>query len=188
MRHKYDTRGFVLARTSAGEANTLVTILTRDLGVVRVRAQGLRRSGAKLAAALPTLAESDLVLVRGKEGWRLTGAVLGENWFTRLGGAEPRERAGRVAGLLLRLSPGEAPDSSAYPIVAAFLRALAAEPASEHDALEIAAALALLAAFGFDDGAHLAADPFSPAQRADIARARTAYVARVNRGIAASGL
>ena len=84
MRHKYDTRGIVLSRLPLGEANAFITLLTPELGLVRVRAQGIRMPGAKLASALATFAESSLVLVRGREGWRLAGAVLEENWFKRL--------------------------------------------------------------------------------------------------------
>ncbi|MDE1919605.1 MAG: recombination protein O N-terminal domain-containing protein, partial [Patescibacteria group bacterium] len=90
MRHKYETRGIVLSRAPAGETNALVTLLTPGLGIVRARAQGLRRSGAKLAAALATFAESEVVLVRGREGWRVTGAVLEENWFMKMGHADAR--------------------------------------------------------------------------------------------------
>jgi len=56
MRHKYETRGIVLSRSPLGEANAFVTLLTPELGLVRARAQGVRRSGAKLSAArvLPT--------------------------------------------------------------------------------------------------------------------------------------
>src|SRR3989338_9216530 len=96
MRHKYETRGIVLSRSSLGEANAFITLLTPELGLVRARAQGLRRSGAKLAAALPTLAESSVVLVRGRDGWRLAGAVLEENWFARIQRAAARARAARV--------------------------------------------------------------------------------------------
>src|SRR3989344_3293576 len=100
MRHKYETRGIVLSRSPLGEANSFVTLLTPDLGLVRARAQGLRRSGAKLAAALATFAESEIVLLRGKEHWRIAGAVLEENWFSRIQGAGPRVKAARACGLL----------------------------------------------------------------------------------------
>mgnify|MGYP001567250827 CR=1 FL=1 len=76
MRYKYETRGIVLSRAPSGEANAFITLITPELGLVRARAQGVRKPGAKLAAALATFAESSLVLVRGKEDWRIAGAVL----------------------------------------------------------------------------------------------------------------
>ena len=84
MRHKYETRGIVLSRSPVGEASSFVTLLTSELGLVRALAQSVRRPGAKLAPALATLAESSVVLVRGKEGWRLAGAVLEESWLEKL--------------------------------------------------------------------------------------------------------
>ena len=47
----------VLSRAPKGEANASIVLLTQDIGLVRARAQGVRRSGAKLAAALATFAE-----------------------------------------------------------------------------------------------------------------------------------
>ncbi len=189
MRHRYDTRGLILARANAGEANALVSVLTRDLGVVRARAQGTRRSGAKLAPALATFAESELTLVRGKEGWRITGAVLVDPWFSRLSDRDARERAGRVGALVLRLVAGESPEGTLYPVLRAFFEALATLPADTRDAAEVLAALYVLAALGSDDSP--LPDEHSLFASSAIARVgaqREAYVARVNRGIAASGL
>ena len=84
MRIKYQTRGIVISRVHTGEANTTIALLTEQVGLVYARAQSLRKPGAKLAHALTTLAESEVVLVRGKEEWRVAGAVLEENWFQRL--------------------------------------------------------------------------------------------------------
>ena len=189
MRHKYDTRGIVFGRTSAGETNALVSILTKEFGLVRARAQGLRRPGAKLASALTTLSESDIALVRGKEGWRLTGAVQVRPWFRELPDADARERAGRVMALIARLVAGEAPEEALYPVYLAYLEALARAPIGARDSAEVLAALYVLAALGLDD----LPIPTPPMLFADdvLARAakdRSGYVARVNRGIAASGL
>src|SRR3989344_8524709 len=84
MQHKYLTRAIVLGRYPVKEAGSTVVLLTQDLGLVRARAEGLRRSGAKLAHALQTLSEVDATLLRGKEGWRLSGAMLIEPWFSTL--------------------------------------------------------------------------------------------------------
>ena len=189
MRHKYETRGIVLSRSPLGEANVFVTLLTPDLGLVRARAQGLRRPGAKLAAALATFVESDAVLVRGKESWRLAGAVLQENWFIRLRHHIPRMRAARVSGLLLRLVAGEAHDPTLFPIVRGFFDALAALPEDAHEAAEVLAALRVLAALGFDAGEiPSGASPFAPELLVEITKNRTSYITRINHGIDASGL
>ena len=189
MRHKYPTEALVLARTPVGEASALLTLLTREVGLVRARAQNIRAPGAKLSAALATFAESELVLVAGKEGWRVSGALLRENWFQRLP-REARIRAARVSALLLRLVHGEAPDQALYETFAEFLAALSSLPEAEHDAAETLAVLRILSVLGLDAGDIPGAGgaPFSSASLALVAKERSALIARVNRGIAASGL
>lgn len=189
MRHKYDTQGITLARTHTGEAHTLVTVLTNDLGLVRARAQSVRKPGAKLASGLTTFTESALVLVQGKEGWRLTGAVLDENWFGRLETREARTRAADVVGLLLRLVPGEAQDTELFTLVRGFFSALTEHPIELHEAVEILAVLRMLSILGLDTGAIPGTlDEYPSELLGDIGRVRAHYVARVNEGIAASGL
>jgi len=189
MRHKYETRGIVLARSPLGEANASITLLTRELGVVHARVQGVRASGARLAPALTTFTESSLVLVRGREGWRLAGAVLEENWFKRLACAAPRQRASRVCGLLLRLTAEDVRDHGLFPIINGFFNALCELPEDANEAAEVLAALRVLSILGFDVG-EIPGEMSSFAQPAlaAVAENRTAYVARINHGIAASGL
>lgn len=189
MRHRYETRAIVLSRAPVGEAHMFITLITPNLGLVRARAQGLRRSGAKLAAALATFVESDVILVRGKEGWRITGAVSRENWFVRLQHPAPRKRAARISHLLLRLVAGEAHDPTLFPILAGFFEALAFLPEDTHDAAEVLAALRVLAALGLDTG-DLPGEVslFTPAVLSTVAQQRSNYIVRINRGIGASGL
>lgn len=189
MRYKYETRGIVLSRTPSGEANAFVILITSELGLVRARAQGVRRPGAKLAAALTTCAESDLVLVQGKEGWRIAGAVLEENWFLRLKHPSSRTRASRVSGLLLRLVTGEAHDPALFPIMNGFFEALAVFPEDTHEAVEMLAALRVLAALGLDAGEIPGEmSEFTPPVLSAVMEGRSHYIARINHGIAASGL
>jgi DNA repair protein RecO len=179
MRHKYQTRGIILSRTSVGEANASIAILTADIGLVRARAQGVRKSGAKLAAALATFAESDVILVQGKEQWRIAGAVLKENWFLRMHTAATRTRAARICNLLLRLVAGETRDVFIFPIISNFFESLASLPEEKHEEAEILAALRILTALGLDTGK-------IPEEISE--KNRASFIQRVNRGIEASGL
>lgn len=189
MRHRYDTRGIVLSRSPLGEASALITLLTPELGIIRARAQSLRAPGAKLAGALTTLTESSIILVRGKEGWRLAGALPEEQWFSRLPDAASRSRVSRVSGLLLRLVAGEAQDAGLFPVMRGYLEALATLPEELHEAAEVLVVLRFLEVLGLDTGetpGDLAA--FTPELVAAIAHDRSTYIARINTGIAASGL
>ncbi|HEY4523008.1 MAG TPA: recombination protein O N-terminal domain-containing protein [Candidatus Paceibacterota bacterium] len=195
MRHKYETRGIVLARAGAGENHAQLAILTADLGLLRARATGVRHTKSKLAHALVTFAQSELTLVAGREGWRVTGAVLEQNWFVRLASTDARRRAARVTGLLLRLSPGEAPEAALYPVVTGFFEALGGDTPESHEGAELVAASSILAVLGFDSSAAepgAGEDPaiaaFSSDDLAQVLGERERYIARINRGIEASGL
>lgn len=183
MQHKYATRGIVLARTPIKEAGTSIVILTEELGLVRARAEGLRRSGAKLAHALQTLSEADVILLRGKEGWRLAGAVLIEPWFMTLSPAA-RLRAGKRASLITRLVQGEGADTELFTIYREFLTALADPDEAGHDAAELHATLRMLASLGHDAGPIPATGEIRALARTD----RLALIARINRNLEASGL
>ncbi|HQU07518.1 MAG: hypothetical protein B7X04_00215 [Parcubacteria group bacterium 21-54-25] len=185
MRHKYATNGIILAHFPVAEASVDVVVLTDTLGLLRARAQGVRKQGAKLASALQTLAEAHVLLVHGAQGWRVAGATLRRNWFWDLP-RSARVRAGRVAGLFLRLAPGEMNDLSSYDIMHGFFHSLFDTPPALHDAAECLAALRLLRMLGLDAGT-LSSRYDTPALEA-VQHERRHYIARINRGIAASGL
>lgn len=174
----------MLGRSGLRESGTSVVLLTEEFGLIRARAEGLRKSGAKLAHALQTLSECEATLLRGKDGWRLSGAVLLTNHFALLD-REARLRAGRIAGLMLRLVQGESADARLLELLSAFLAELPEREEEEQDALECRAALMLLQLLGLDDDrageTMLESDPLDSEER-------RAIITRVNRGIAASGL
>ncbi|KND51148.1 MAG: DNA repair protein RecO [Parcubacteria bacterium C7867-001] len=186
MRHKYVTTGIVLSRIPLAEASLLVTILTPEFGLIRARVQGVRTPSAKLSSALQTLCESDLMLVRGKEGWRIPNAVLGTNWFRQLS-RSARLRAGRIASLIQRLVHGEAGDIALYGAFASFLAALPSLSETEQDAAECLVALRIVRILGLDAG-EIPSTEFVPESLSAIVSDRSAIVSRINRGLAASGL
>ncbi len=183
MRHKYATQAIVLARRPLAESAALVTLLTEEFGIVRARAEGLRKPGAKLAHALQTFDACEVTLVRGKEGWRLSGALQGESWFRNLS-RSARVRAGRVNGLLIRLVHGELNDVFLFPLFSQFLEDLTRLTEEEQDTAEILTALRILAVLGLDAGAVPEDSTYAPLSAED----RRALVTRVNHGISASGL
>lgn len=186
MRHKYSTTALVLSRHPIAEAGMLVTLLTPELGLVRARAEGVRRSGAKLAHALQTLHASDVMLVRGKEGWRLTGALLSEDCFSSLT-RESRLRAGRVAGLLLRLVNGELAEPALHSYFYDFVRALPDLTQEEQDGAESLVALRLLHTLGSDAGI-LPPEGYTKEALDHALAERKGLIVRINRGITTSGL
>lgn len=185
MRPRYGTPAIVLARYPLAEASASLLLLTEEFGLARARAQGVRKPGAKLAGAVPTLAECDVILVKGKDGWRLSGANLVRNRAREMT-PSARRRAGRIVSLLLRLVHGETNDPALFSLLSSFLNALPALSEAEGDAAETLAALELLAALGLAQA--VPEKGYDPATLAKVAGNRRDYILRVNRGIAASGL
>lgn len=74
--HIYTTKGIVLSERPLKEADRLYSILTRDFGLVRAHAIGVRKGVSKLRGSLEPVSLSIVSLVRGKEFWRLTSAEV----------------------------------------------------------------------------------------------------------------
>lgn len=72
--HIYHTYGFVLNSKNRGEANKIITLYTRELGLVRANAQGIRLLKSKSRFALQDFSYAKVDLVRGKEFWRITSS------------------------------------------------------------------------------------------------------------------
>lgn len=72
----YTTKGIVLSQRPVREADRIYSILTRDFGLVRARALGVRKESSKLRGSLEPVSLSSVSLVRGKEHWRTTSAEL----------------------------------------------------------------------------------------------------------------
>lgn len=188
MRPRYSTSGIVLSRTPLVEGSALLFLLTEEFGLLKVRAQGVREMGAKLSGAVQTLSESEVILVRGKEVWRLSGALLSRSWARALS-KENRKRAGRVGSLLLRLVQGESHDQALFHIYKAFLEALSRLDEKDSDTAELISALFILRTLGFDAGeVPEGEDLFSKESLARVEGNRKVYIARINNGIAISGL
>ena len=70
----YSTEGIVLGKKNIGEANQILHIFTKDLGLVRAVATGVRLEKAKLKNHIQLFSWISMQCVRGKDTWRLTSA------------------------------------------------------------------------------------------------------------------
>jgi DNA repair protein RecO (recombination protein O) len=62
----YLTEGVILRRVDYGEADRILTVLTRDHGKIGVIARGVRKAGSRLAAHTDLFAHSRMQLARGR--------------------------------------------------------------------------------------------------------------------------
>lgn len=123
--HIYNTPGFILAATPAGEASRYVYIFTRELGLVGAHAQNTRHVSSKLRYSLDAPARSVVSLVRGRNMWRLTSAVP-EKRFAGIFASDPEklQLCTRVFSLLKKLLAGEEANEPLFTILAEFLNFL----------------------------------------------------------------
>lgn len=191
--HKiFVTEGVVLQKRGAGEAHTLVSILTHELGLIRAKATSARVERSKLRYGLETLSVGRYSVVRGKHEWKLTGVEQVSRGL-RGGGASRRTRAGKVAKLLLRLIHGEERVPALYKTVVEGLGAIArATNADDADAIETVLVLRILAQLGYLPRTQ-ALEPFieggySVEMSAEALKSRALLVRAINESLTATGL
>ena len=79
----YATDGIVLSRFELGEADRVLTLLTPELGKIKVIAKGVRRPTSRLGGSLEPFAELHVNLARGRTFDVVTGVAVGRA-FLRL--------------------------------------------------------------------------------------------------------
>ncbi len=204
MHHIYHTQGFVLASAPSGEANCLLAVFTRDLGMVRATASGTRLLKSKLRYSLQDFSYCDLALVRGEGGWRVTGASLRSNIFESLRSEPELLRVfGRALALVVRLCVGEEKNGAlfAYLEEAANFAAERARQAAAGRALprdfvrnfEYIVVLRVLASLGYlgdspESAAFVASPYFNDDLLADMAAHSVRILSEINRSIKESQL
>lgn len=73
--HIYHTQAIILSSRNTGEANKYLTLYTRELGLVRASAQGVRLTQSKLRYGLQDFSYASIDLVRGRDIWRVTSSI-----------------------------------------------------------------------------------------------------------------
>ncbi|MFC1617762.1 DNA repair protein RecO [Patescibacteria group bacterium] len=64
MNPSYKTKGIIIRRMNVGEADRLLDIYTPQLGKIRVKARGVRKTQSKLSGHLEIFSEVDLVIAK----------------------------------------------------------------------------------------------------------------------------
>ena len=113
-RRMYHTEGLIISSRPQGEASRLLLIFTEQLGLVLVKARSVREMPSKMRLHLYDWTPLQLSLVRGRDGWHLTGVLAGE--------ASPprplvRGALSRFGRLMSRLLPESSPQPEIYALV-----------------------------------------------------------------------
>ncbi len=103
--HIYQTEAFVIDSNSYREADKIITLFTKELGLLQARAVGVRLLQSKLRYSLQDFSYAKVSLVRGRELWRLTSAGSAYNIVSKI---SPESFVfARALSLIKRLVHGE---------------------------------------------------------------------------------
>ena len=104
-----ETDGLMIGEQSVGESDRLVTVLTRDEGVVRAFARQAKRTGSTKVSATQLFCYSRLTLYKGREKYIIDDARPIELFFDLRRDIERLALAQYFCELARSLAPQEAP-------------------------------------------------------------------------------
>ena len=102
MNGLYQTEGIILNSMDQGEADKVLTVFTKEFGMLRLFARGTRRASSKLNKFLNLFSHIRLGFVSGKDSWHLIDVEDLESFDMIL-----KPEFGRVSNFIERLCPGE---------------------------------------------------------------------------------
>ena len=144
----YTTDGIVLKRTPFGEQNVLISVLTKDLGMINASAQAARSPKSKLNSALQEYSLVSLSCVKGKNIWKITNAEESTNFFFD-GNREKRQILARLRLVLLQTIAGEFPQPEIFETVFSGFEFLKSMSTKDISNFEILTVLRILHALGY---------------------------------------
>lgn len=153
----YQTEGIVLNRMEVGEADRILTVFTKEFGMLRLFARGVRRVSSKLNKFLNLFSYGRFGFVSGKDTWHLVDAEdIGRFEDGKL------ETLGHAANFLERFCRGEGKEPGLWEALLDFIE-------NEDELLFYAKSLALL---GYLDEKEIQSD------RKDLAKLVSKAIAR----------
>jgi DNA repair protein RecO (recombination protein O) len=194
MHHIYHTHGFIVSSRNSGEANKMLTIYTREMGLVHAACQGVRLSKSKLRFALQDFSYVKVDLVRGKEIWRVTSASNIASFPFARKDKQSLLLIARISKLIERLCDGEEPS---IPIFDDFIQALYLLDDDgvnnrEREALELHVVLRIMNTLGYIGESELLADylstPFDKIEIESLLKERQSIISHINKALNESQL
>ena len=146
MYQKYQTEALVLGSRESGENDRILALFTKDFGLARARATGLRSEKSRMRYALQNYSRVNLALVRGKRGWRVAGA---SSTKTAHGDVRGIATFARIAELIMRLVQGEEKNEYLFAALAEAHGALMVEKCDAFGTIEIVCVARALYALGY---------------------------------------
>lgn len=149
--HIYTTEGIILKRNTSAEADIVLHILTKDLGLVIASAKSARLSVSKLRGSLQEYSNIRVSIIKGKSGWKVTNVGEGTNFFFSLP-IYSRKLLAQVSLILLKMIVGEYPQKDIYELVKNSFSYVAVLDKSQINNLEVLTILRILYLLGYVEG------------------------------------
>lgn len=150
MHHIYHTDSIILESRPLGDGNKLITLFTRELGLIKATAQSIRKIHSKLRYALQDYSIARTDLVHGRELWRITSASPIAPLFDPETNKYQKEAYINVAKLASKLLPPELPIPQLYDDMVLYFDAIGGvadrEPVRN---MEVLIVIRLLVALGY---------------------------------------
>lgn len=179
----YHTDMIVLEITPSGEASNIYTLLTRELGIVRAKAQSVRKVTSKLRFGLQYLSMGTTDLIRAKDYWRIVGVSQKETLIPKDVYHKPLHR---IVSFITRMVPRDEYNRDLYDvlIIASELFSQYKNPA-HHEAVEVLSVARILSLCGYWNGELSIYEDveITEVELDTIVASKKAYVAAINSAI-----
>ena len=189
MNQIHHTEATVLGGYAKGEADKLISLYTRDFGLVRADAKGVRKSTSKLRFALQPYMVSQVDLIVTRAAYRAGSSDLVFSIDTPDMGA--LSVLHRTAALIRRLVPEEEKNEPLYEAIIEIMKFLSNkdkidQPSIDHASLELLAVFRILYYLGYitgDGERSLVREPITIALLEQVKLRREALVQEVNKSL-----
>jgi DNA repair protein RecO (recombination protein O) len=194
MHHIYHTHGFILSSRNSGEANKMLTIYTREMGLVRATSQGVRLAKSKLRFTLQDFSYAKIDLVRGKEIWRVTSATNITSFPYARSDRQSLLLIARIGKLIERLCDGEEESGKIFDefIQALYLLDDSTILSTTREALELHLVLRIMNALGYIGDSEILyqylSTPFNQIEIETLLKERQSIISHINKALNESQL
>ena len=194
MHHIHHTHGFILGSRNMGEANKMLFIYTREMGLIRAAAQGIRLSRSKLRFALQDFSYAKIDFVQGRDLWRVTSATTITSFPFARSNHQSILLMARVSKLVERLCDGEEAQEKIFDdfIQALYILDDQNTTLSTREALELHLVLRIMNTLGYIGESHILteylASSFDVSKTESLLRQKQSIVAHINKALNESQL
>ena len=147
MYQKYQTDALVLKSRESGEADRSIYLYTRDFGLVNSRCRAVRTEKSKMRYALQNYSRARVGLIRGRQNWRIAGAIALESSHGR--DANATAAFARIAELVTRLVAGEEANAYLFEVLSEAHGSLMQENCSAWATIELVCVARVLYSLGY---------------------------------------